>query len=76
MNTCATCKHFGPAVTEWSEDEFNDVPTRFHVCQWIEHNKDAVAHWPKAAYVKDGSGYMAALCVRDDFGCIDWESAP
>lgn len=27
------------------------------------------------AYTVDGSGYHAALCVSDDFGCNQWEKA-
>jgi len=29
----------------------------------------------KKAVVTDGSGYYAALCVEDDFGCNLWESS-
>jgi len=28
------------------------------------------------AIAVDGSGYYAALCVDDDFGCIEWEEMP
>ncbi len=68
MNTCGTCKFFGPASR-------NDP--RFHPCELIKHGNET--HATEAdkgiAFVEDGSGYYAALCVKDEFGCNQWEAA-
>lgn len=46
-----------------------DKPLEFHddQCEMV---------YPKQgkAYTIDGSGYYAALCVADDFGCNLWET--
>lgn len=72
MNTCGTCKYLGEAILIFN-DNFEDVPTPFHPCMWIKHNKDFDYHIEANACVVDGSGYHAALCVREDFGCLSWE---
>lgn len=79
MKTCGTCKHRGPeiVINEW-DDDFDDQiekQTGFFRCQRIKHMGDQ--YDPKTpgegAGVVDGSGYFAALCVEDDFGCVKWE---
>lgn len=67
MNTCETCKYFGDEL----RDDSHHVPTGYHVCAWVKQNVygDATGD----AVVVDGSGYFAALCVKEDFGCNKWE---
>lgn len=74
MNTCGTCKYFGaPAGEAEEEDEFSDVPPGYHICQLIEHTAGLRELARGPACLIDGSGYFAALCVREDFGCNQWE---
>lgn len=44
------------------------------LCNLIER-KDwyDMEDYSKSACVVDYSGYYAALCVKDDFGCVLWE---
>lgn len=71
MNTCGTCKYFGDPV----KDENVHVPTGYHVCAWVKQHDDfGGATATESAVVVDGSGYFAALCVKEDFGCNKWES--
>lgn len=71
MNTCGTCKYFGAAVRD------DKAPTGYHVCGWIKHYENNYGdETPTAdAVVIDGSGYFAALCVKEEFGCNKWEPA-
>jgi hypothetical protein len=39
---------------------------------YLENGEELTAK----AIVIDGSGYYAALCVDDDFGCNQWEAKP
>lgn len=80
MNTCGTCKYFGePREIDWwdSETEQEGTITKFHVCDLIKHinggNTDRKASADAAAGVVDGSGYFAAFCVSDEFGCNQWK---
>lgn len=77
MNTCGTCRFFGPvenALTDYSGDE--DVPSTYHKCLLLKHlNKDQSYCEEAPAGVIDGSGYFAALCVHEDFGCNQWQPA-
>ena len=70
MNTCGTCKFFNP------EHESLYIPSTYALCERIEHvGEDDWNHgqpYQFKAVVVDGSGYFAALCVRDDFGCNEW----
>jgi hypothetical protein len=49
----------------------------FFLCGRIKHKVDLEDHEAVAehAITIDGSGYYAALCVDDDFGCNQWEAA-
>jgi hypothetical protein len=72
MNTCGTCKHFGDPVTD--DDPVNYVPTGYHICRLItehEHMSERTATSPPALVV-DASGYYAALCITEEFGCNQW----
>lgn len=88
--TCGTCKHKGENLVVRGED-LQDKPTRFFLCELIKHNDSAGAGMHgsffsedrsheesqgKGAFVVDGSGYHAALCVEEDFGCNKWELRP
>lgn len=67
MNTCGTCKYLGEPAT----NDYN--PEGYHICSLIEH----VQPYPipkDVAVVVDASGYYAALCVKEEFGCNQWEA--
>lgn len=65
MNTCGTCKHFGPIV---------ETISVYHECLLLEHlNAARPCMTAPIAGVIDGSGYYATLCVKHDFGCNQWE---
>ncbi len=70
MNTCGTCKYRGANIND-------EVPTTFFLCDLIKHNnrmeRDLGEAKGEHAAVVDGSGYYAALCVEEDFGCNRWE---
>jgi hypothetical protein len=75
MNTCGTCKYFGEKLEGRYHDDVDDiVESDFHVCDLILHNEDGLSKWPVPAYVIDGSGYYASLCVREEFGCNQWKA--
>lgn len=87
MNTCGTCKHKGVPITAHVDGQIRE--TRFFLCNRVKHNPgargdehgygsgsldDTEAPRGSGAFVVDGSGYYAALCVEEDFGCIKWEA--
>ena len=59
------------------DSEGNPLPIKtFFLCGRIKQKDylgDDEAMVAKALVV-DGSGYYAALCVEDDFGCNQWEA--
>lgn len=60
MKRCGTCKH-------WRGEEFRG----WRQCQRIEHYTGYPAIDPtERAIVVDGSGYLAALRCKTDFGCV------
>ncbi len=77
MNTCATCKHFIVPKDQYSRLESKAALP--HVCGKIRAavESDEDGSLPSAqtdkAYTEDGSGYYAAIRVREDFGCVLWE---
>lgn len=79
MNTCGTCKYFGEARSfeEWREDEDEErVTLRLHKCELLKHlngGDNEQFAWTDPAGVIDGSGYHAALCVSEEFGCNQWK---
>lgn len=78
MNHCGTCKYFGPELTGMDED-LDEQPSGFHACELIKHGNKGYMEFATPpqlgrAYVADGSGYFAALRVRSDFGCVEWEA--
>lgn len=80
MNTCGTCKFFG-AIEElsyWEEDSDDEVENkRLHVCGLLKHlnenTESKMAAMTAPAGVIDGSGYHAAFCVSEEFGCNQWQ---
>lgn len=51
----------------------------FFLCDRVKHIQQPDWAAPELGednvFVIDGSGYYAALCVEDDFGCNKWEAA-
>ena len=71
MNTCGTCKFRGDPV-----QGADYKPSTYFLCARI---KEGGRLWydsspGKGAFVEDGSGLYAALCVESDFGCNRWEA--
>lgn len=80
VKTCGTCKHFGPEkYFDYWDDAADDTVEvkKFHVCQFLQHLNDCTADRKAMstaiAGVTDGSGYHAAFCVSEDFGCNQWK---
>jgi hypothetical protein len=76
MNTCGTCKYKGTPILKYDNETFSDLPTAYFRCDRAEHVETRYedASPGKKMFVEDGSGYYAALCVEDDFGCNQWEA--
>ena len=85
MNTCGTCEHFGPRIRgereELTEKGLGAIchflpeeqGIKYHACTLLRHTYgDNELHQP--AFPVDGSGYFAALCVSDEFGCNQWSA--
>ena len=80
MSTCGTCRHRGEAIkTNHAPDGrwmAEPVDTAFFLCDLIKHtgteSELGLEVDKTGARVVDGSGYFAALCVADDFGCNRW----
>lgn len=75
MNTCGTCKHFGPELEDWNESVGDIAPTGYHTCQLINLRRAEQKIPPPLAYAQDGSDYRACLIVRSEFGCVEWTAA-
>lgn len=78
MNICGTCKYFGPEIKGSDDDEdvgdSLNIPRGYHRCMLIE--RTAPGHIAtEVAVVVDASGYYAALCVKEEFGCNQWKEA-
>lgn len=80
MNTCGTCKFKGEELMV-NDDDFNQIPSGYFRCarvkqrDWFpKEGNDKGYRRGEHALVEDGSGYYAALCVENDFGCNLWES--
>ena len=79
MNTCGTCKYFGRAREQglFTEDgNYEEQSAQYHVCDLIQHingyDRETTPNSQQVAGVIDGSGWFAALCVTDEFGCNQW----
>ena len=73
MNTCGTCRFFGNRCDPVMNEEYDLVDSDYHVCDFVEQAQ-YFKSWKNAAHVIDGSGYYAALCVKEDFGCNQWQA--
>jgi hypothetical protein len=76
MNTCGTCKHLGDEreLTHY-DSEGDDLPdTKYRVCGLLKHLNEHGSVSQRVAGVIDGSGYFAAFCVTEDFGCNQWSA--
>jgi hypothetical protein len=79
MKTCGTCRHFGP-LYKISEDDLSN--TRLHECQLLKHlnvppsEEEHALFSNEAAGVVDGSGFHAAFCVSEEFGCNQHAEKP
>ena len=75
--TCGTCRYAGSQLDEEFDDEagYYVRPPHLHCTRIIHGNgsgpRKAKSNTP--AYVVDGSGYAASLCVLPTFGCLLWE---
>lgn len=61
------------------DSDGNVLPIRqFFLCGRIKQKDrlEGEEELTAKAMVIDGSGYYAALCVDDDFGCNQWEAKP
>lgn len=68
--TCGTCKFRGKEIEAFeSADAFEQTPTGYFFCTRIKHHGSKPTPHGEHALVVDGSGYFAALCVENDFGC-------
>lgn len=66
-NTCGTCKFKGKPLYS---------SPKYFLCDRIKHRGDTYLKHNRSekAITVDGSGYYAALCVEDDFGCLEWKA--
>ncbi|MGB8987986.1 MAG: hypothetical protein WCC37_15405 [Candidatus Sulfotelmatobacter sp.] len=78
MNTCGTCKYFGAqreSMAEGADSSGTYIPAPYKACGFMEmewHFGDTPSQKNAVAFVVDGSGFYAALCVSDEFGCNQW----
>lgn len=73
--TCGNCKYLGEPILIYNEDYTDEVPTGYFVCGLAQHvgmKTELPVNKKLKAAVIDGSGYHAALCVVEDFGCNQW----
>ncbi len=83
MQTCGTCrfiKREERELTRWDDAKGDEEVAVFHVCgrlAHLNHYRDEKERKlsDQVAGIVDGSGYFAALCVTDEFGCNQWEKA-
>ena len=72
--TCGTCRFRGEERTRMDYEKYVEVPQGYFLCERIKHDDESKYAQGQKALVVDGSGYFAALCVEDDFGCTEWEA--
>ena len=69
---CGNCKFLGDRLTEYDDDR-EEVSTQYFKCDLIAHvGRNHMSASTRKALVQDASGYYAALCVREEFGCVQW----
>lgn len=69
---CGTCKHRGQEPLK--HRSYQGGNTTFYECKLVSHDKNWEYKPGERVVVVDGSGYHAALCVENSFGCVLWES--
>ncbi len=82
MNRCKDCKHLDEneieiEIEDLESDDMLFHPSGFYQCNRVQHvsaSMDIAEVQDLDAVVVDGSGYFAALRVRDDFGCMGFEA--
>lgn len=76
MNTCGTCRFLGKPAEIWQEDDDgNEIACPYRICNLLKHlNASPPFDFSAPAGVEDGSGYHAALCVKEEFGCNQWQA--
>lgn len=75
---CGDCKYLGEEIKTFDYTAVNaiEIPTGFHQCERIKHiGQDGhdMKGLQDLAVVVDGSGYMGAIRVKKDFGCVNFE---
>lgn len=80
--TCGNCRFRGEELLSFNPGTIEHQPSGFFPCERVKHDKGLGGITPgmpdykgSGAVVVDGSGYHAALCVEEDFGCNKWELA-
>ena len=78
MKTCGTCKYIKrekEMISHWDGEKDDLVEAEFYSCGRLKHlnGDDGLPALSDPAGTIDGSGYYAALCVTDEFGCNLWE---
>lgn len=83
---CGNCKYRGKQIqleSLYNDETYQYDNSGYFVCDQMKHGIDYsssssdrvfVAKEQPMAYVEDGSGYHAALCVSSDFACNQWEA--
>jgi len=76
---CKDCRYLGDEIiiSDFDDnDKWVDQPSGFHQCERIKHvgmdGSDLIGIKDLAVAV-DGSGYMGAIRVKEDFGCVGFE---
>jgi hypothetical protein len=85
-NRCGTCRFWGTEQDAIDNEMFRSCKAVIHDSKSFTANDSQEWHDDEEinkelrelreankAAVRDGSGYWAALKVREDFGCILWE---
>jgi hypothetical protein len=77
VNTCGTCRYFGAQRKDMADgaDDRGHIPAPYKACGFMEMEwtyGSTPSNAGAIAFVVDGSGYYAALCVAEDFGCNQW----
>lgn len=73
--TCGNCAYRGEEIeADDPTDPTETIGTGYFLCGRAKMLEHLYRPHPKGegAFVKDGSGYFAALCVETDFACNRW----
>ena len=75
-DTCGTCRFRGESYKKCNEDTgLDDVDSGYFRCDRVKFlSASYKTKAGESAFVIDGSGFFAALCVESDFGCNQWET--